>query len=43
MDVAPGDIVHFTKYAADEIEVGNVGEKKKYIIIKQSSLLAIEG
>ncbi|MEI7477072.1 MAG: co-chaperone GroES [bacterium] len=42
MDVKEGDVVHFTKYAPDELEVGGHGEKKKYLVIKHSSLLAIE-
>lgn len=36
IDVAVGDIVYFTKYAPDELEV----EGEKYLVIKQSSLLA---
>lgn len=39
MDVKEGDIVYFTKYAPDEIEVDDV----KYLIIKQDSILAKEG
>ena len=39
IDVKVGDIVYFTKYAPDEIE----SEGKKYLIIKQSSLLAKQG
>lgn len=42
MDVQVGDVVHFTKYAPDEIDVWWVWEKKKYLIVKQSSILAIE-
>ena len=38
MDVKEGDIVHFTKYAPDEIEMG----EDKYLIIKHDSILAIE-
>ena len=38
MDVKEGDTVHFTKYAPDEIAQGN----KKYLIIRHSSILAIE-
>lgn len=36
MDVSEGDIVYFTKYSPDEIEV----DGHKYLIIKQSSILA---
>lgn len=36
VDVKVGDIVYFTKYAPDEIEIDGV----KYLVIKQSSLLA---
>ena len=39
IDVAVGDIVYFTKYAPDEIEV----DGNKYLVIKQSSLLAKQG
>ena len=39
MDVKEGDIVYFTKYAPDEIEVDDV----TYLIIKQDSILAKEG
>jgi chaperonin GroES len=42
MDVKEGDIVHFTKYAPDEIEVWTMGDKKKYLVVKHSSILAIE-
>jgi co-chaperonin GroES (HSP10) len=42
MDVKEGDIVHFTKYAPDEIEVWTMWDKKKYLVVKHSSILAIE-
>ena len=42
MDVQVGDIVYFTQYAPDEIEVEEDGEKKKYLVIKHSSILAKE-
>jgi co-chaperonin GroES (HSP10) len=42
MDVKEWDVVHFTKYAPDEIETGGLWEKKKYLIVKHSSILAIE-
>lgn len=40
MDVCVGDTVYFTKYAPDEVEVEMDGEKKKVLIVKQSSILA---
>ncbi|GHW03004.1 10 kDa chaperonin [candidate division SR1 bacterium] len=40
VDVQIGDIVYFTQYAPDEIEVEENGEKVKYLVIKHSSLLA---
>ena len=39
IDVKVGDLVYFTKYAPDELEV----EGQKYLVIKQSSLLAKQG
>ena len=42
MDVKEGDIVYFTQYAPDEIEYEENGEKTKYLVIKQNSLLAKE-
>lgn len=38
IDLAIGDIVYFTKYAPDEIELNG----KTYLVIKHSSLLAKE-
>ncbi len=38
MEVTVGDIVHFTQYSPDEIEL----DGKKYLVVKHSSLLAIE-
>ncbi|MBS8122172.1 co-chaperone GroES [Candidatus Vampirococcus lugosii] len=40
MDVNVGDIVYFTKYSPDEIEVESEGEKVKYLVLKHSSILA---
>ncbi len=40
MDVKIWDVVYFTKYSPDEIEVEENGQKKKYLVIRQSSLLA---
>lgn len=42
IDVNVGDIVYFTQYAPDEIEVAEGEEKIKYLVIKHSSLLAKE-
>jgi len=39
VDVAVGDIVYFTKYAPDELEVDGTS----YLVIKQSSVLAKQG
>ena len=39
MDVKEGDIVYFTKYAPDELDV----DGEKYLVIKQSSILAKQG
>lgn len=43
IDVKVGDIVYFTKYSPDELEIENNGTKIKYLVIKQSSLLAKQG
>lgn len=40
MDVKVGDVVYFTQYAPDEIEVEEGWEKVSYLVIKHSSLLA---
>lgn len=42
MDVKVGDIVYFTKYSPDELEVDVNGEKKKYLVVTHSSLLAVQ-
>lgn len=42
MDVNVGDVVYFTKYSPDELETETDGEKKKYLVVKHSSLLAVE-
>ena len=42
MDVKIGDIVYFTKYAPDEIEVDENGEKVKYLVIQQKSVMVKE-
>lgn len=38
MDVTVGQVVYFTKYAPDELEV----DGKKYLVVRHSSLLAVE-
>lgn len=43
MDVKKWDTVYFTKYAPDEIEVEEKGEKITYLVIASSSILAVEG
>jgi chaperonin GroES len=42
IDVAVGDVVYFTKYSPDELEVEVAGEKKKYLVVKHGSLLVVE-
>ncbi len=43
MDVKVGDTVYFTKYAPDEIEIEEKGEKVTYLVIASGSILAKEG
>lgn len=38
--VVAWDIVYFAKYSPDEIEIDVQWQKKKYLIVKSSSLLA---
>lgn len=42
VDVKVGDIVYFTKYSPDELEIGSGKDKKKYLVIRQNSILAKE-
>ena len=42
MDVAAGDVVHFTKYSPDELKVGKGDAEKTYLVIRHSSILAVE-
>jgi chaperonin GroES len=42
MDVSIGDIVYFTKYSPDELEIGTGSDKTKYLVVRHSSILAIE-
>lgn len=38
IDVAVNDIVYFTKYSPDELDI----DGKKYLVVKHGSLLAVE-
>lgn len=40
-DITPGDKVIFKKYAPDEIEVTDDGEKKRYLVINHEDIIAI--
>ncbi|MBB1543571.1 MAG: co-chaperone GroES [candidate division SR1 bacterium] len=40
IDVAIGDIVYFGKYALDELEVEEEGKTVKYLVMKQSYIMA---
>jgi len=42
IDVNEWDIVYFTKYSPDELDVVEEDEKKKYLVIRHSSILAKE-
>lgn len=42
IDVAVGDIVYFAKYSIDELEVEENDEKKVYLVMKQSYIMAKE-
>lgn len=42
IDVAVGDMIYFTKYSPDELEIDEQWEKKTYLVIKQASILAVE-
>lgn len=42
VDVKVGDIVYFAKYSIDELEVEENGEKQKYLVMKQSYIMAKE-
>ncbi|MFZ5341710.1 MAG: hypothetical protein ACOZBL_04090 [Patescibacteria group bacterium] len=35
-------MVYFTKYSPDELEIGSGKDKKKYLVIRQNSILAKE-
>lgn len=42
LDVQVGDVIYFTKYSPDELEVEHNGQKKTYLVIKHASILAVE-
>lgn len=42
MDIKEGDIVHFTKYAPDELTLWSHGDKITYLVVKHNAILAIE-
>ena len=42
MDIAEGDKVYFTKYSPDELEINVEWKKEKYLVIRHTSVLAIE-
>lgn len=42
MDVNVWDIVYFTKYSPDELEVGEGDDKQAYLVVRHSSILAVE-
>ena len=42
MDIKIGDIVYFTKYSPDEIEVDIDWKKTAMLVVRHSSILAVE-
>ena len=42
IDVQVGDIVYFAKYSIDELEIDEEGQKVKYLVMKQSYIMAKE-
>ena len=42
VDVKVGDIVYFAKYSIDELEIDEEGQKVKYLVMKQSYIMAKE-
>ena len=42
MDVQVGDTVHFTKYSPDELKIGSGEDEKTYLVVRHSSILAVE-
>lgn len=43
MDIKVGDIVYFAKYSIDELEIEENGVDQKYLVMKQSYIMAKEG
>ena len=43
IDVQVGDIVYFAKYALDELELEEDGKTEKYLVMKQSYIMAKQG
>lgn len=42
VDVKVGDVVYFAKYSIDELEIDEEGQKVKYLVMKQSYIMAKE-
>ena len=42
VDVKVRDIVYFAKYSIDELEIDEEGQKVKYLVMKQSYIMAKE-
>lgn len=42
IDVKVGQIIYFTKYSPDEVEVTEGGVTKQYLVVRHSSVLAVE-
>lgn len=42
MDIKVGDIVYFAKYSIDELEIEENGVDQKYLVMKQSYIMAKE-
>lgn len=42
IDVKVGDVVYFAKYSIDELEIDEEGQKVKYLVMKQSYIMAKE-
>ncbi|HPC34304.1 MAG TPA: co-chaperone GroES [Candidatus Absconditabacterales bacterium] len=43
IDIKVGDIVYFSKYSIDELEVEENGKKTTYLVMKQNYIMAKEG
>ena len=42
VDVKVGHVVYFAKYSIDELEIDEEGQKVKYLVMKQSYIMAKE-